>query len=73
MVGNRLSGDGGMMSEKVELWRQDPVECVRELVGNPAFQEVMSYIPECTYAAHAGKSCIWDEMWMADWWWDMQV
>jgi Plavaka transposase len=46
VVGNRPSGlgDGGMMSKEVELWRRDPVECVRELIGNPAFREVISYL-----------------------------
>jgi hypothetical protein len=67
VVGNRASGDGGMMSEEVELWRRDPVECVKELIGNPAFREVMSYVPERANADRAGKNRIWDEMWTADW------
>ncbi|KAI0074317.1 hypothetical protein K474DRAFT_1716562 [Panus rudis PR-1116 ss-1] len=37
--GNRTGEDGNLMREKVDLWRRDPVECVRELMGNPAFRE----------------------------------
>lgn len=45
MTGDRAGEDGKMMSEWLDLWRRDPVECVRELIGNPAFREVMSYTP----------------------------
>ena len=33
-------------SEKLELWRRDPVECVRELLGNPALKDYLKYAPE---------------------------
>jgi hypothetical protein len=29
------------LTEEVELWRRDPVECIKELIGNPAFQKHM--------------------------------
>ena len=61
------------MSEDLELWLRDPVECIRELIGNPAFREYISYAPERAYADEAGAIRIFDEMWTADWWWEMQV
>ena len=61
------------MSEDLELWKRDPVECIKDLIGNPAFQDLMSYVPQRAYTDAEGKNCIFDEMWTADWWWDTQV
>ena len=62
-----------MAAEKLELWRLNPVECIKELFGNPAFKSVMRYAPEHHFADKEAKNCIYDEMWTADWWWEMQV
>jgi len=61
------------MHEKLELWRRDPVDCMKELLGNPAFKEFISYTPERVFSDNAGKERIFDEMWTADWWWNTQV
>jgi Plavaka transposase len=61
------------MEENVEVWRRDPVECVKELMGNPAFKNHMSYVAEHVYLDKGGKVRIFDEMWTADWWWNTQV
>jgi hypothetical protein len=37
--------DGKLLTEEVELWWRDPVDCVRELIGNPAFKDYMLYVP----------------------------
>ena len=55
------------MEENVEVWRRDPVECVKELMGNPAFKNHMSYVAEHVYLDKGGKVRIFDEMWTADW------
>lgn len=55
------------------MWRRDPVQCVKEIMRNPAFKEYMSYIAEHVYVDEEGKLQIYDEMWMGDWWWNMQV
>ena len=37
--GNQVNEDGEPLpDEKLELWRCDPVECIRELLGNPALK-----------------------------------
>ena len=41
--------------------------------GNPAFQDLMSYVPQQVHTDAEGKNRIFDEMWTADWWWDTQV
>ena len=53
--------------------REDPVECVNELIGNPSFKDYISYVPEHVYTVDAGQDRIYDEMWTADWWWKTQV
>ncbi|KIK15871.1 hypothetical protein PISMIDRAFT_16209 [Pisolithus microcarpus 441] len=72
VVGDAVAEDGSTRREQLELWRRDPVECVMELIGNPAFRDAMAYVPERAYADSEGKNHIYDEMWTADWWWDVQ-
>ena len=56
------------------MWHHDPVKCIRELMGNPTFCEFMAYTPEHVFTDERGEECsIFDEMWMADWWWRIQV
>ncbi|KAH9947697.1 hypothetical protein B0H21DRAFT_778363 [Amylocystis lapponica] len=71
-TGDLLDADGKPMSEMLELWYRDPVECVRELLGNPAFANVMHYTPERVYEDEERKSAVTDEMWTAEWWWETQ-
>ena len=71
---NQLNEDGKPLpAEKLELWRQDPVECVRELLGNPTLKDHIKYAPEQVYEDDEMKSRVFDEMWTVDWWWDTQV
>ncbi|KAG1811778.1 uncharacterized protein BJ212DRAFT_1483508 [Suillus subaureus] len=60
------------VTEDVELWIHNPVECMKELIGNPSFKEDMAYSPAKAYADCAGQDRIIDEMWTADWWGEKQ-
>jgi len=71
--GDIVGEDGAMKRETVELWRRDPVECVEELIGNPALRDMMAYAPERAYADAKGDNRIYDELWTGDWWWETQV
>lgn len=73
ITGNLEDEYGECIKEYVEVWRRDPVECVAELIGNPAFKDYMSYVAEHAYLDKGGKVRIFDEMWTADWWWNTQV
>lgn len=64
---------GKALTEEIELWRRDPVECVRELIGNPAFKDHLAYLPERVYGDAKGGTRLYDEMWTAEWWWKVQV
>ncbi|KAJ7737951.1 Zn-finger domain-containing protein [Mycena metata] len=73
-AGNRVNEDDELMSEDLELWMRDPVECIKELLSNPVFREHMAYAPERVYGTKEGheESGIVDEMWTAEWWWKLQ-
>ncbi|KAJ7184817.1 Zn-finger domain-containing protein [Mycena filopes] len=73
-AGNQLDENDEMMTEDLELWKRDPVECIKELMGNPAFHDYMAYVPERVYSNEDGResSRIYDEMWTAEWWWELQ-
>ncbi|KAG1889977.1 hypothetical protein F4604DRAFT_1876673 [Suillus subluteus] len=60
------------LHEDVELWMRDPVECIKDLIGNPLFKEHMVYTPSRAYKDEAGSERLIDDMWTADWWWDKQ-
>ncbi|KZT18788.1 hypothetical protein NEOLEDRAFT_1079352 [Neolentinus lepideus HHB14362 ss-1] len=72
VAGDKVDEAGEMMTEEVELWSRNPVDCIRELIGNPCFRDVMAYAPEHVFQDEGGKIRIFDEMWTGDWWWDIQ-
>ena len=73
ITGDKKDEEGKAFVEEVEFWRRDPVECVRELIGNPAFKEFMKYAPERHYEDKELTIHIYNEMATGDWWWEIQV
>jgi hypothetical protein len=47
--GNILNAQGEPVVEELELFHRNPIECVRELLGNPAFRDHIHYAPEHIY------------------------
>ncbi|KAJ7674410.1 hypothetical protein B0H17DRAFT_1207991 [Mycena rosella] len=72
LVGDVLDDDGQFKTETAELWFRDPVECIKELIGNPAFKDVMDYAPKQLFVDKEGKEERINEMSTARWWWEMQ-
>ncbi|KAG1782843.1 hypothetical protein EV702DRAFT_1040672 [Suillus placidus] len=70
--GNRTDEKGELLHEDVELWMRNPVECIKDLIGNPLFKDHMVYTPARAYTDSAGLHRVIDDMWTADWWCDMQ-
>jgi hypothetical protein len=64
---------GKKSCQTLELWKRNPVECIQELLGNPAFRDHIRYAPERLYEDHEGTKPIISEMWTADWWEEIQV
>lgn len=73
VTGDVLDYNGELKQEELDLWTRDPVECVRELIGNPLFAESMAYAPEQVFSGSDKEERIFNEMWTADWWWRVQV
>lgn len=71
--GDLLDANGQPMSETFEIWYRDPIECIQELIGNPAFAEHLAYAPHRVYRDEYGQERHIDDMWTADWWWEIQV
>ncbi|KAG0704055.1 hypothetical protein DFH29DRAFT_849443 [Suillus ampliporus] len=46
------------------MW--DPVECIKDLIGNPLFKDHMVYAPARAYTDSAGHHQVIDDMWTAD-------
>ncbi|KAG1800491.1 hypothetical protein EV424DRAFT_1474849 [Suillus variegatus] len=70
--GNQTDETGQPMREDVELWMRNPVECIKDLIGNPLFKDHMVYAPARAYTDPAGLHRVIDDMWTADWWGNKQ-
>ncbi|KAG8938404.1 hypothetical protein FRC04_008939 [Tulasnella sp. 424] len=73
ITGDVLNAQGERMREEVELWLRDPVECVRELMGKASLQDSMVYRPARVYTGEDRQTRVFEEMWSAEWWWEIQV
>ncbi|KAH9933838.1 uncharacterized protein B0H18DRAFT_819413, partial [Fomitopsis serialis] len=62
LTGDIKDLDGQTMTEKLELWFRNPLECIRELIGNPAFRDAIRYAPEQHFVDKDGKSRVVSEM-----------
>ncbi|KAL1943791.1 hypothetical protein VTO73DRAFT_3609 [Trametes versicolor] len=69
VTGDRLGPNGKALTEELEIWRRDPVDCIADLIGNPAFSEIIAYEP--VRIKRDGKR-YYGEMCTADWWWTTQ-
>ncbi|KZS95691.1 hypothetical protein SISNIDRAFT_402896, partial [Sistotremastrum niveocremeum HHB9708] len=74
VMGDEMDEDGEVVqgSEEVELWKRDPVECIRDLMGNPAFRRHMKFKPERRFRGPGRSNRVYHEMWTGDAWWEMQ-
>jgi hypothetical protein len=55
VLGDKYDPKGVIMREELELWIRHPVECIKDLMQNPAFKNSMAYAPECVYRDVEGK------------------
>ncbi|KAJ6470800.1 hypothetical protein C8R47DRAFT_988514, partial [Mycena vitilis] len=74
LVGGLTDENNDFKTEMAELWFRDPVESVKELIGNPAFKHAIDYAPTRLYDDPSGKegSEVINEMSTARWWWRIQ-
>ncbi|KAK6980874.1 hypothetical protein R3P38DRAFT_3465763, partial [Favolaschia claudopus] len=72
ITGDEVDGDGKKKTESLELWYRNPIDCIREFLGNPAFKEKMNFVPRRFFCNPDGTNREWSEMWTAEWWWKIQ-
>ncbi|KAF7328359.1 hypothetical protein MVEN_02551500 [Mycena venus] len=75
LMGDELDADQQPRKETVEMWYRNPVECMKELLGNPSFAGKQGYKPIRVYkrvkdGEYSNQE--FTEMWTADWWWEIQ-
>ncbi|KAJ7060890.1 hypothetical protein C8F01DRAFT_988007 [Mycena amicta] len=72
ITGDKKGENGKVETEEVEFWKRDPIECIEELIGNPAFEKEMSYVPHRVYrdANHVNRE--YSEVHTGDLWWELQ-
>ncbi|KAI0696250.1 hypothetical protein BC835DRAFT_1214307, partial [Cytidiella melzeri] len=61
-TGHECDEEGKEHVEVFELWKRDPIECIRELLSNPSFSCHMKYKPERRYEDEWMKKPILSEM-----------
>ncbi|PSR97599.1 hypothetical protein PHLCEN_2v4306, partial [Hermanssonia centrifuga] len=71
-TGDLKNANGIALTETLEVWYRDPLDCIRELLGNPLFANTLAYAPEQVYRDREGTNRHIDETWSADWWWNLQ-
>lgn len=62
-------------SESFVVYKRDPVDVVRHLLGLVRLRAHMRYGPEqhTTVTINGERVHVYSEMWTGDWWWRMQV
>ncbi|KAI1782800.1 hypothetical protein LXA43DRAFT_1103400 [Ganoderma leucocontextum] len=70
VTGDLPGPKGEPLTEEMDLWRRDPVACVADLIGNPAFRDFIVYEP--VRVKRDGQR-YYSEMSTGDWWWNMQT
>jgi len=71
--GDILGTDGKPLTEEVELWMHNLLDCIHKLLANPNFVDVISYEPQKVFDDEVGRERRFNEMWTGDWWWEVQV
>ncbi|KAF8495591.1 hypothetical protein JB92DRAFT_2834758 [Gautieria morchelliformis] len=64
--------NGERRTEELFILCHNPVDCVKELIGNPAFKEAMHYAPQKVFTDLTEEDQVFNEMWTGEWWWELQ-
>ncbi|KAF7319649.1 hypothetical protein HMN09_00305400 [Mycena chlorophos] len=72
LTGDKVGEDGQLMVEEVEFWHRDALECLEDIMGNPAFKDHMRYAPRHVYRDEEGTNREYSEMYSGELWWGLQ-
>lgn len=73
ITGDLKHPSGEYKTDDLEMFARDPVECVRELMGNPDFKDHTVYGPMKIYTSADRKTRVYSEMCTGDYWNELQV
>jgi len=59
--------------EHLKFYCRDVIECIWSLSGDPQFSQELVFAPEQHYTNHKCTCQIYNEIYMGDWWWSVQV
>ncbi|KAG5634137.1 hypothetical protein H0H81_003197, partial [Sphagnurus paluster] len=72
VTGDQKDTSGNPHTDELELWHRDPVECIRELMGNELIGKDNAYAPCQIYCDENRTNCEYGQMNTANWWGDTQ-
>ena len=55
-MGDEKDDKGKFKTKIIQLWKRDPVKCVKELIGNPTFRDKLRYSPHHAYEDDEGNT-----------------
>lgn len=59
--------------ERLEFYYRDVMKCIRGIYGDPGFKSELVFAPERHYTSHERTCRVYNEMYIGDWWWKVQV
>lgn len=65
--------EGNRGSEDVEFWRRDPLDVIKQLLLDRTLGRHMHWAPQRHFTSRSRKQQRRDEIWTADWMWDVLV
>ena len=60
-------------NERLEFYSRDVIQCIRSLYGDPSFAQELTFVLERHYTSRERMCQVYNEMYMGDWWWSVQV
>ncbi|KAF7293104.1 hypothetical protein MIND_01209800 [Mycena indigotica] len=72
ITGDLMGDDGKPMTEELEFWHRDALECLEEIMANPAHEKSTHYAPQHVYRDAEGEDREYSEMYTGDTWWELQ-
>lgn len=60
VVGDLVDINGVPQNESVDVWFRDPIDCIKELLGNPMFADHMHYAPEKVFTDETKEEAIFN-------------
>ncbi|KDQ09647.1 hypothetical protein BOTBODRAFT_178865 [Botryobasidium botryosum FD-172 SS1] len=73
VTGDRTGPKRQPLTEKLEVWVRDPLECIAEILRNLRFQGCTADVPRQVFADSTKGDRECSGMNTADWWWETQL